>query len=183
MQKINAIFTMWRSVSMYVDVLIVSCAVCWSTPSQILMTPDSTKKRHTRYTYTAVLSFSPLLLQVYIGPASNDTDRTLHPNGKCHDVGTFWLSSIPNRGAGCMEPVKNVILPPYQLKPVICNKHCVAADTNLLQTYGAYKSGGFLHQSGSSTLIASEKGGSPTPTQKLLTLHLKHPHQFGQDTS
>ena len=43
-----------------------------------------------------------------------------------------------------MEPVKNVILPPYQLKPVICNKHCVAADTNLLQTYGAYKSGGAL---------------------------------------
>ena len=58
-----------------------------------------------------------------------------------------------------MEPVKNVILPPYQLKPVICNKHCVAADTNLLQTYGAYKSEGLLHQSGSSTLLASEKSG------------------------
>ena len=106
------------------------------------MINDSNKKKHTQYTYRAVLSFRPLLLRVHIGPASNDTDRTLHPNGKCHDVGTFWLSSIPNRGAGCMEPVKNVILPPYQLKPVICNKHCVAADTNLLQTYGAYKSGG-----------------------------------------
>ena len=73
-----------------------------------------------------------------------------------------------------MEAVKNVISPPYQLKPVICNKHCVAGDTNLLQTYGAYKSAGLLHQSGSSTLFTSEKTVFQTPTQKLMTLILLH---------
>ena len=77
------------------------------------------------YGMPVVLSFSPFLFQVYIAEAAIHIEHFTQ-------MGNVMMWEHSDCRAFLIEELmygawKNVISPAHQLKPVICNKHCLAA--------------------------------------------------------